>query len=95
MKRIVFSPASENDLDAIWDYSADNWGIEQADRYIDLIRDACARLVSGRIRGRPVDVREGYRKQAVGSHLIYFRESEDAVIVIRLLHSRQDVERNL
>ena len=39
MKAIAFSPAAETDIDDIWDYSADNWGPDQADRYIDNIRD--------------------------------------------------------
>ncbi len=37
MKAIAFSPAAETDIDDIWDYSADNWGPDQADRYTDEI----------------------------------------------------------
>ena len=46
MKALSFSPRAEVDIDGIWDYSADNWGPDQADRYTDEIRDACHALAS-------------------------------------------------
>ena len=51
MKALAFSPAAESDIDSIWDYSADNWGPDQADRYTDEIRDACHALASGSKQG--------------------------------------------
>lgn len=95
MKTFALSPAAEADLDRIWDYSADNWGPDQADRYTDDIRDACLRLASGASRGRTVDIRTGYLKQTVGSHMIYFRDQRERIEIIRILHQRQDVSRNL
>lgn len=95
MKRLVFSPAAQRDFDAIWDYSADAWGVDQADDYTGLIHAACEALAGGRTAGRPTDVRSGYRKQRAGSHVIYFQVQETGITVIRLLHVAQDVERNL
>lgn len=74
MKALSFSPRAEVDIDGIWDYSADNWGPDQADRYTDEIRDACHALASGRKQGRATNVRLGYRKCPTGSHVIYFRD---------------------
>ena len=95
MKAIAFSPAAETDIDDIWDYSADNWGPDQADRYTDEIRDACHALASGRKQGRVVNVRPGYLKTLTGSHVIYFRDQGDRLEIVRVLHSRQDAQRNL
>ncbi|MEG3180051.1 type II toxin-antitoxin system RelE/ParE family toxin [Sphingomonas sp. LT1P40] len=95
MKTLVFSPAAEADLDDIWDYSADNWAPDQADRYTDEIRDACKALASGAKRGRVVDVRPGYLKLTTGSHIVYFRERGDRLEIVRILHVRQDSERHL
>ena len=95
MKALAFSPAAEADIDAIWDYSADNWGPDQADRYTDEIRDACQALATGDTRGRPADVRPGYGKLSTGSHMIYFRDHGGRLEIIRVLHGRQDVERHL
>lgn len=95
MKAIAFSPAAEADIDDIWDYSADNWGPDQADRYTDEIRDACHALASGGKHGRVVNVRSGYLKTLTGSHVIYFRDQGDRLEIVRILHSRQDAQRNL
>ena len=95
MKVLVFSPAAKMDLEHIWDHSVEIWGLDQADRYLDEIRDACFGLASGDRRGRPVDVRAGHLKYATGVHMVYFRDHVDRLEVIRILHQRQDVSRNL
>jgi toxin ParE1/3/4 len=95
VKALVFSPAAQADIEDIWDYSADNWGLDQADRYTDEIRDACQALAADRKRGRVADVRSGYLKLSSGSHMIYFRDHGDRLEIMRILHGKQDVERHL
>jgi len=95
MKALGFSPAAVADLERIWDYSADRWGPDQADRYTDEIRDACLALAGERARGQGVDLRPGYLKYRTGSHVIYYRDRGEWLDVIRVLHGRMDVERNL
>ena len=95
MRSLVFLPAAEADIEAIWDYSADRWGKDQADRYTDDIRDLCEALAQGDKSGRPVDVRPGLLKCRMASHMIYFRSEAERIVVVRVLHSAQDVERNL
>jgi toxin ParE1/3/4 len=41
MTGYVLSPAAGADLEQIWDYTAERWGQEQAERYVRAIRDAC------------------------------------------------------
>lgn len=41
------------------------------------------------------DIRAGYRRYAIGSHLVFYVETEDTVDVIRLLHQRLDPSRHL
>lgn len=95
MRRLVFSPAAEADIESIWDYSADNWGEAQADRYIEEIRETCIALASGGKRGSPVDIRPDYLKRETGSHMLYYRDLGDMIVIIRVLHSAQDVQRHL
>lgn len=72
MTGYVLSPAARADLDDIWNYTARHWGEEQAERYLLSIRDACAALAEGRRRGLSADaIRAGYRKHAVGSHVLF------------------------
>lgn len=73
MKIIIsFSPAAEDDLSKIWDYTAKNWGLEKADSYTDEIRDACLALADGTKHGSPVDILPNFQKYFCGSHVIFF-----------------------
>lgn len=95
MKGFVLSPAAATDIDKIWDYTARRWDMDQADQYTDTIRYACHALASGIRKGRKVEVRSGYMKYVVGSHLIYFKEEPGQIIVVRVLHGRMDAELHL
>ncbi|WP_113913662.1 type II toxin-antitoxin system RelE/ParE family toxin [Roseovarius dicentrarchi] len=57
--------------------------------------DTCISLAQNTKRGRAVDVREGYLKQAVGKHLVFYRPTDAGIEVIRILHQSMDVGRHL
>lgn len=94
-KSYALSPLAEIDLEGIWFYTFQNWSLAQADGYHRDLVATFEDLASGTKRGRDVDVRPGYLKCPVGSHMIYFRDSGDQIEVIRILHQRQDVTLNL
>ena len=95
MSLVTFSPAAAADLDNIWDYTVEEWGSDQADRYADDVQSTCISLARGEKRGRDVDVRSGYLKHAVGKHFVFFRTTKDGIEVIRILHQSMDVGRHL
>ena len=41
------------------------------------------------------NIRQGYRKVAVGSHVLFFRMQSGVVEIIRILHQSMDVGRHL
>ena len=93
MSFVRFTPAAQRDLEGIWEYTFDVWGLAQAERYVDDIRDVCEGLASGKRVGRRVEVRDGYLKCPVGRHLVFYRMGSDGVDVVRVLHQRMDTER--
>ena len=95
MKPLVLTPAAQADMEVIWDYTIEHWGLDQADRYTDDIRGTLHDLASGHRQGRPVDVRPGYMKYLIGSHVVYFRDHCDCIEVVRILHGRMDVSCHL
>lgn len=95
MKLVRFSPLAIDDLEGIWRFSAERWGADQADRYLDGLHDACSSLAEGRIFGREVTVRPGYLKFVIGSHAVYYLDGGAQLNIIRVLHVRQDVELNI
>jgi len=93
LNKLTFSPAATSDIDNIWNYTAENWGITQAEHYTDKIDQACNDLDHGVRQGRPVSVRPHYLKYPVERHVIYFLKSNEGLEVVRILHQRMDVER--
>ncbi|NJR72167.1 MAG: type II toxin-antitoxin system RelE/ParE family toxin [Gammaproteobacteria bacterium] len=90
-----FSPEAAADIDEIWDYSANMWGLDRADSYVDAIRDACYGLARGTKHGHPANALPDFQKYLCGAHVVYFLDTPSHLDVIRILHQRQDVERHL
>ncbi|MDP8244541.1 MAG: type II toxin-antitoxin system RelE/ParE family toxin [Candidatus Hinthialibacter antarcticus] len=70
------SPKAVEDLDHIWFYSFENWGIYQADLYIDKLTAAFELLAERpKIAVNCDAFSEGYRRYQVGTHVIYLRQT--------------------
>lgn len=96
MRELVYLTGAEADIDGIWDYTADIWDTTQANAYVRQITLTCVGLANGTVHGRDAtDIRSGYRKQAVGSHIIFYQQTPEAVIVMRILHQRMDAASHL
>lgn len=86
------------DIESIWLYTFENWSIEQADRYLNLIFDEIEYLAENPTSGKDYShIRKSYRCARVKSHLIFYRinNDEDTLEVIRILHERMDIENRL
>lgn len=47
-------------------------------------------------RGRPADgIRATYRRQAVGSHVVFYVPKSYGIAIIRVLHQRMDFDTHL
>ena len=96
MAGYALTPAAQADLSEIWDYTATHWGETQAERYTRDIRATCEGLGDGTLVGLSAeDVRPGYRKIGVGSHVMYYRERAGTLEIVRILHRRMDVSRHI
>ncbi|MEM8617583.1 MAG: type II toxin-antitoxin system RelE/ParE family toxin [Pseudomonadota bacterium] len=95
MPAIHYAKAALNDLSAIYDYTAENWGVDQAEDYQHALRAAIHRLADGNAIGRKVVERSGYSKYTVNAHCIFFRRIKNGIEIIRVLHQAMDTERHL
>lgn len=96
MSEYRLTPAAQNDLSSIWDFTQARWGVGQAEAYAVEIREAIERIAADPERGRSYDdIRSGYRRYAVGSHLVFYVERQNWVDVIRILHQQMDITRHL
>lgn len=97
MKGYTVSEEALKDIDNIWIYTLENWSLEQADRYYNLIWDEIEYIsmhfTSGRDFGH---IRKGYRYSKVKSHLIFYKKSKDGKTeIIRVLHEMMNIESRL
>ena len=96
MAEYRLAPAAERDLETIWTHTRQQWGVEQANRYIDILTAAFAELAqSPKIAPACDHVRPGYRRRNVERHMIYFRITTYGIAVVRILHDRMDTPRHL
>lgn len=97
MTRLLLLAPARRDLAGIWRYTKARWSSEQAERYTTEIVDACRALSEGNRQGRSIDdIRPGYFKLPVRSHVVYYRVRDDgAYVVARILHQRMDTSSHL
>jgi toxin ParE1/3/4 len=91
------SKEAQNDLEQIWLYTLENWSIDQADRYLNLLIDEMEYLCLKPNSGFNFDlIRTGYWRAKVKSHFIFYRINQSSELeIIRILHERMDVENQL
>jgi len=94
MKKFKLTEKAGSDLENIWLYTFQNWSVEQADRYYELIMNDIVFLSGNPSAGSIADhIRKGYRVSRVKSHLIFYKyDPEGFIIVIRILHYSMDIE---
>ncbi len=88
---LQFSPAAEDDLEAIADYIAQD-SAANAIRFIDELRVQCQRLAKAPMAyvARP-ELGEGLRSCAHGRYVIFFRPAPTVVRIERILHGARDM----
>ena len=90
------APEAKRDLEAIWLYTLEEWGLKQANRYTDELTDAFAQLAARPKLGTACDhIRKGYSRSRVGRHVVYYRVTDYGIAVIRILHDRMLPMRHL
>ncbi|MFH7011347.1 type II toxin-antitoxin system RelE/ParE family toxin [Flavobacterium sp. FlaQc-52] len=98
MMNYEISNLATKDLENIWLYTAENWSIEQADRYLNLLFEEieylCLKPNSGTDFGA---IRKDYFRSKVKSHLIFYKINvkENQLEIIRILHEMMDVENHI
>lgn len=85
------------DLIEIGCYTQKRWGREQRNTYLAMLDCCFQQLAADPHKGRDCsDIRSGYRKMNVGSHVIFYRQKQiDEIEIVRVLHQRMDFETRL
>lgn len=97
MLKLSITPKAESDLTGIWLYTCEEWGAEQADRYLDQLEAGMKQLLSHPLLGADyAHVLTGYRRLQVEYHAVFYQVlAQEEVIVIRILHEDMDAPQRL
>jgi len=96
MLKLKIKPEAENDLSKIYEYTASNWGIEQADSYQDGLYAGMKLITTQEQLGKEYPHAEmPYRKLHFKRHLLFYRIENRTCIIIRILHDRMDIKQHI
>jgi len=94
----IISEEANRDIENIWLYTFENWSVEQADRYLNLIIDEIEYLTENPKSGKDYNqIRKGYFRARIKSHFIFYKINlkKEQIEIIRVLHQRMDLESRL
>jgi len=98
MAKYRLSPLASEDLDGIYDYTFDEWGVDQVHVYRRHIEKALKEIAQdprrpgSKERG---DLLEGCRSYRVEHHYLFYRIRESHVEVGRVLHETMNFEEHV
>lgn len=96
MAGFYLTQAAKADLKEIGRYTKQQWGNAQRDKYLAVLDDCFHLLAAHPLRGTDCSyIRDGYRKYGAGSHVVFYRQTDTAVEIVRILHGSMDTERRL
>lgn len=90
------SRAAARDISEIAKYTIEAFGLDQARRYRDSLKETFALLARHPRFGRDIEhIKPSYRRHQHGKHVIYYRRVSAGVVIMRVLHERQNPLRHL
>ena len=96
MPDYVLSAKADADIVAIAETTIERWGFAQAEKYVLGLHETFRMLAAFPDLGREAgDIRPGYRKVETASHAVFYRKTDDGVLIVRVLHQRMDFGRHL
>lgn len=96
MFRLSVTPKAESDLTGIWLYTCEEWGVDQADVYLDQLEAGMNQLMDHPSLGADyAHALPGYRRLQVEHHAVFYQVRESEVLIVRVLHEDMDAPRRL
>ncbi len=95
---VNYSTQSLRDLGEIWDWNADEYGVQRADNYVSFLRRETLKLANSTNPGREVDSADHFRYHVITrrsrgyGHVVVFVIEAENLFVLRYFHTSQDWE---
>jgi len=87
---------AQNDLEEIWLYTYSEWGLVQADSYLQSLISRFNWLANSPQSGKKRDdIKPGYYCFPEGMHLIFYTIHKNKINIIGIPHQRMDIVNHL
>ncbi len=91
MLKIYKQQKAEQDLIDIWLYTFKNWGVNQADTYLDQLNIAFRTTAEHPDVGVNIDaIRRNYKKYQIKQHIIFYTVEKAKIQIVRVLGNDMD-----
>lgn len=92
LKSFLLTKDADSDLDEIFDYTEDEYGFNQAVKYLSDLNNLFEQLVKNPNLGRERnEIKEGIYSIIENEHIVFYEIHENHVLIARVLHSRRDI----
>ena len=92
MAVVIQTRTSLRDINRIWDYIAET-SPQRASKFVRRIKEKLALLAENPMMGRArPELADDLRSFRVEKYIIFYRPVAEGIIVVRIVHSRQDLE---
>ena len=89
-------PKAIEDLESIYLYSRQEFGLQRTEDYIFAIETSFQYLADDPLIARKCDyIRQGLKTFNIGSHVIFFKTTNYGIAVIRVVHQSMEFRRHL
>ena len=101
MRQFVFSDRAEASFESILEWTYENHGGRQLDKYRDILLDRCRGLAAGTAQHQSCrvmfadDLREDLRFARAGQHFVIFVDGPNEVLIVDFLHQSADISGRL
>ncbi|MNK31092.1 Toxin ParE1 [compost metagenome] len=90
----ILSEVADEDLDDIFDYTLDEFGFDQAEKYLLEIEEVFQSLLLNPELGKARnEIKQGLYSFPKDNHIIFYRILENHIRIVRVLHGSRDIPR--
>jgi len=97
MRKLHLSPAAAEDLENILQYTLDTWGVKQFNVYLASFQNAFDSLLLDHatpLSKKREELFPDCRTIKSGHHVVFFRDRNNAIEIVRVLHEKMDFLRH-
>ncbi len=97
MGNYILTNKAIEDLSEIWNYTVDAWSEWQADKYYNMLLDACKALAEEKLSGiKYPEIRADVLGFIIGQPIIFFRKANsNSIEIARILHVNMDLKNRM